>query len=587
MKIFLKILLILDQPEKRKLIIMAFLSLIGMLFEITGLGMLIPALSIMLKPNLVVEYPSIKPILEFFGSPSQNTLIVYIMLAFLIFIFIKMIFMIYLTYKQTSYVALIFDKLSQRLFNGYLHLPYSFHLDTNSAILLRNIQNEVNNYCDVIKSFLVLLLELLTAIGIFVFLFIWQPYATLIVCLLTGGAVWLYVLGTKKKVYNWGLVRQELEGYVNQHLMQGLGGIKEVKLMGKEFFFLKEFSQHSSKKNRIIAKQLALIQVPRLFLEFLSVLGIVCLVFISVYRHVNIEYLLTILGVYMIGSYRLIPSVNKIMASLQNIKFHQPVVNLISTELERFKRFEKNAKLAEVNDITHMPFNHSVSVENVSFHYSSNNRLVLRDISFQINKGECIGIIGESGSGKSTMIDLILGLMQPVKGEILCDGKTIQKNMRNWQNLIGYVPQNIYLTDSSLKANIAFGIPQDQIQEAALEDAISCAMLDSFVKNLDHGVNTQIGERGTKISGGQRQRIGIARALYHNPELLILDEATSALDSETEYDVMKAVTDLKGTRTIIIVAHRHSTLAKCDRIYEFGNGKIIRTPTPGELNIVL
>jgi ABC-type bacteriocin/lantibiotic exporter with double-glycine peptidase domain len=445
----------------------------------------------------------------------------------------------------------------------------------------------VNNYCDVIKSFLVLLLELLTAIGIFVFLFIWQPYGTLIVCLLTGGSVLLYARGTKKLVYNWGLVRQEQEGYVNQHLMQGLGGIKEVKLMGKEDFFLAEFSGHSTKKNRIIAKQLALIQVPRLFLEFLSVLGIVCLVFISVYRHVNIEYLLTILGVYMVGSYRLIPSVNKIMASLQNIKFHQPVVNLVATELERFKGLEKIAQLATGNKKIHLPFNHLVSVENLSFHYASNNRLVLKDISFQINKGECIGIIGESGSGKSTMIDLILGLMQPVKGKIFCDGKDIQENMRNWQNLIGYVPQNIYLTDSSLKANIAFGVPADEIDENALEDAISCAMLDTFVKNLEHGVNTQIGERGTKISGGQRQRIGIARALYHNPELLILDEATSALDSETEYDVMKAVTDLKGTRTIIIVAHRHSTLAKCDRIYEFGNGKIIRTVTPIELNIAL
>lgn len=586
MESYLKIVSILSRLEKLKLLLMTVLSFIGMFFEITGLGMLIPLLSLMLKPNLVNEYPVVKPIAEFFGNPSQNTLIIYAMVAFIIFILVKMVFMIYLTYKQTNFVATIFNNLSQKLFNGYLHLPYSFHLETNSAKLLRNIQSEVNNYCDVIKSFLVLVLELLTALGILGFLFVWQPAATLLICLLTGFSVLLYSLATKKIVFNWGVIRQEQEAYVNQHLMQGLGGIKEVKLMGKEMFFLNEFSIHSTKRNGIVAKQLALVQIPRLFLEFLAVLGIVCLVIISINNNVNIEHLLTILGVYMVGSYRLIPSVNKIMASLQNIKYNQPVVNLIANELEKINVDKRGMQYLfnGINDKL-LSFNRQISINKLSFRYPSSDRLVLQNISFNVNKGDCIGIIGESGSGKSTMIDILLGLLYPVSGEICCDGQNINDNLRSWQNYIGYVPQNIYLTDSTLKANIAFGIPDSDVLNESLDNAINCAMLDSFVKSLPDGVNTKIGERGTKISGGQRQRIGIARALYHNPELLILDEATSALDSETEKDVMKAVTNLKGTRTIIIVAHRHTTLSKCDCIYEFKQGRISRILKPSDLNL--
>lgn len=583
MKQYIGMLSILDRPEKKKLIILTVLSVIGTFFEITGIGMLIPALTIMLKSDIVREYPFLRPLIDLLGNPSQNTLIIWIMSIFLVFILVKMIFMIYLTYKQTNYVALIFDKLSQKLFSGYLRLNYAFHLDTNSATLLRNIQSEVNNYCDVVKSFLVLILEVMTAGGIFAFLFIWQPLGTLIICVVTLFFVWLYSLATKKKVYNWGVIRQDEEGHINQHLMQGLGGIKEVKLMGKEDFFLNEFSMHSTVRNKIIAKQLALVQVPRLFLEFLSVLGIVCLVFVSIYRGVNIEYLLTILGVYMVGSYRLIPSMNKIMAALQNIKFHQPVIQLMMQELAIFK----NKMETQPVDNYRISFRDLIVVENLSFHYARNNRMVLKNINFHVNRGECIGIIGESGSGKSTFVDIMLGLLKPVEGKILADGMDVCNGMRSWRDLIGYVPQNIYLTDASLKSNIAFGVPEDQINEQNLNDAIRSAMLDGFVKNLPEGVNTTIGERGTKISGGQRQRIGIARALYHRPELLILDEATSALDNETEHEVMRAVTNLKGSRTIIIVAHRYSTLAKCDRIYEFGMGKILRIITPADLNIAV
>jgi ABC-type multidrug transport system fused ATPase/permease subunit len=567
MKFYSEILSILEKPQKVGLFFIAILCFVGMIFEIGGLGILIPSLTIILKSNLAVQYPVLKPILQSLGNPSQKILIFWAMTSFLLFFMVKMIFMIYLTYKQSSYVAKISDNLSKRLFDGYLRQPYSFHLETNSATLLRNIQSEVNNYCEVIKSFLILLLELLTSIGITLFLFVWQPWGTMITSLIMVSSVYIFFKSTKKIVYQWGLIRQSHESQVNKHLLQGLGGIKEVKLMGKEDFFLHEFYKHNKIKTETIAKQLSLIQVPRLYLEFLAVIGIVSLVFISIYRNINLEDLLAILGVYIAASFRLIPSVNRIMSSFQTIKFHQPVVSLLCTELKQFNGvFPLNKKSGEIE------FKRQIEIRNVSFHYSTDNRLVLNNINIKINKGDCVGIIGPSGSGKSTLIDLILGLISPVKGEILTDGTNIQENLRNWQNLIGYIPQSIYLNDASLKSNIAFGVDEDKIDYFSLQNSINCAMLDDFVGNLPQGINTVIGERGTKISGGQRQRIGIARALYHNPELLVLDEATSALDNETEREVMKAVYALHGAKTVIIVAHRHSTLLKCDKIYEFSNG---------------
>jgi ABC-type multidrug transport system fused ATPase/permease subunit len=580
MKSYLEILAILEKPQKISLLFMAILCFIGMVFEIGGLGLLIPSLTIILKSNIAVQYPILKPILQSLGNPSQETLILWSMTSFLLFFMIKMVFMIYLTYKQSSYVAKISDNLSKRLFEGYLRQPYAYHLETNSATLLRNIQSEVNNYCEVIKSFLILLLELLTSIGIALFLFVWQPWGTLITSLLMISSVFIFFKSTKQIVYKWGLIRQSHESHINKHLLQGLGGVKEVKLMGKEDFFLHEFFKYNTIKTKTIAKQLSLIQVPRLYLEFLAVLGIVSLVFLSIYRNINLENLLTILGVYMAASFRLIPSVNRIMSSFQTIKFHQPVVNLLYNELKQF-----NVDFHYKNDNGKIEFKKEIQLNNISFHYSTDKRLVLKDINIIINKGDCIGIVGQSGSGKSTLIDLILGLIFPVNGAILIDGINIQENLRKWQNLIGYVPQTIYLNDASLKSNIAFGIQEDKVDFNSLQNAINCAMLDDFVKNLPDGIDTLIGERGTKLSGGQRQRIGIARALYHNPELLVLDEATSALDNETEREVMKAVNGLQGTKTIIIVAHRHSTLLKCDKIYEFSKGNIIKIGSPKEFSI--
>tara|TARA_R110000796_G_scaffold118864_1_gene232730 strand:- start:91915 stop:93666 length:1752 start_codon:yes stop_codon:yes gene_type:complete len=572
---------VLDKKQKRYFILIVALSFVGMIFEILGIGLLLPTLGVVLNSDLTVNYPFLKPVLKLLGGPSQTELVRYVLYSFLIFFLVKTVYVIWLTYKQSNFAASITDRLARSLFGGYIGMPYPFHLVNNSAVLIRNIQSEVQSYTEVIRGVLVLILECFIALGIATFLFVWKPLGTSLIVGFIALTVFVFNLTTKKIVKKWGYQRQEAESKVHQHLMQGLGGVKEVKLMGKESYFLKQFHQHFHRRTFIIAKQLALVQVPRMLLEFLAVIGIVAVIFVSIAQNVELDVLLTTVGVFLAAIFRLLPSLSRIMASVQLIKFHEPAVELVKNELKEVANYHQ-----EQATVTAFSFSQKVIISNVSFIYPSSDNYALEKVEFNIKKGECIGIIGKSGSGKSTLIDIILGLVDPLEGAVMVDGININSNIRGWQNLVGYVPQTIYLTDASIEENIAFGSSKEEINGERIKQVIKNAMLEDFIKTLPEIEKTIIGERGARISGGQRQRIGIARALYNDPELLVLDEATSALDNETEKDVMKAVTALKGTRTMVIVAHRHSTLTECDRIYEFEDGKIVRKGTPIELGLV-
>lgn len=576
-----KIFDILNKDQRRDFVYISILSFVGMVFEVLGIGLLLPTLGVVLDEDIQGKYPILKPALEFMGNPSQTELVSYVLYSFLIFFSVKTVYVIWLTYKQSKFAAVITDKIATSLFGGYIKMPYPFHLVNNSAVLIRNIQSEVQSYTEVIRGLLVLILEGFVALGIAFFLLMWQPAGTSLVVGFILLTIALFNLGTKRTVKKWGSERQEAESKVHQHLMQGLGGVKEVKLMGKESYFLRRFQEHFRQKVFVIAKQLALVQVPRVLLEFLAVVAIVAVIFVSISRQVELEVLLTTVGVFLAAIFRLLPSLSRIMASLQLIKFHEPAIDLVKKELQEIANSPK-----EQFEIKPFKFEKDISISNVSFTYPSGEDLALRSVDFNFKKGECIGIIGKSGSGKSTLIDIILGLLSPQLGSVKVDDIEMSSNLRGWQNLIGYVPQTIYLTDASIEENIAFGCSKDEIDQDLILEVIKSAMLEEFVNSLPLQGKTMIGERGARLSGGQRQRIGIARALYHNPELLVLDEATSALDNETERDVMKAVTALKGSSTMIIVAHRHSTLTECDRVYEFEEGRIVRYGSPLELHIV-
>ena len=562
---------LLTASQKRQLIILAFLLLIGMFFEMAGLGVLLPALGLMLKSDIVKDYPLLKPVVNYLGNPSQKKLLIYGM-EILIFIYLaKTIYLIFLGWKQSKFTTQLSADLSEKLFLGYMRQPYTFHLQRNSAELLRNIQTEVGQFTAVSQAAVTLTSELSVITGIAFLLILAEPIGAISVTLFLGLTAFVFHRLTRNKLLKWGVSRQYHAGHTNKHLLQGLGGVKDIKLMGREENFLDEFAVHNRAYARIQLKTMTLSLAPRFYLELFAVLGLVGLILAMVLQNKPLGLLIPTIGIFVAAAFRMIPSLNRIMSSMQTVRYTQSTVEVLYKELVTINESRKNG----LKNKSKLDFREKLCGNNLTFSYNGATSNAIDNINICIRKGQSVGLIGASGSGKSTLVDLLLGLLEPEQGEFLIDGQNMKDNLRKWQNKIGYVPQAIYLIDDSLRKNIAFGIPDEQIDDEAVMRALKAAQMDDFVNTLPEKLETFVGERGVRLSGGQRQRIGIARALYHDPEVLVLDEATSALDTETEKGVMIAVNALHGNKTIIIVAHRLTTVEKCDYIYKLDKGKII------------
>ena len=573
-----KLKFLLNSQQKKQLFVLSILLIIGMLFEMAGLGVLIPALGLMLNTDGVNNYPVFQPLLNILGNPLQKELVLYGMLFLVLLYLLKALFLVFLSWRQSKFSAEFSAELSSRLFFGYLRQAYSFHLQRNSAELLRNIRGEVSEFTEITKAVIILTIEFTVIVGIGFVLILQNPLGTLVVTTLLGLSSFVVYGLTKRKLLNWGERRLAHEGEMNQHLLQGIGGIKEVKLYGKEENFLKEFDTHNFGRARVITLQYTMMYFPRLYLEFMAVVALAGAVVMMIIQGKPLAGFVTTIGIFVAGAFRMIPSVNRIMGSIQFIRYSGPVVDVLYKECKLIRDFDAEKISHSFGPI--VLFNKEIELKDINFTYALAEHRSLDNITMKISKGESIGFIGTSGSGKSTLIDIILGLLSPDSGKVFVDGNNINDNMRSWQNQIGYVPQTIYLTDDTIRRNVAFGIPNELINNEAVEKAIKSAQMTDFIKDLPEGMETLVGEDGVRLSGGQRQRIGLARALYNDPSILVLDEATSALDSNTEFDVMEAVSTLKNSKTIILVAHRLSTLANCDRIYKLENGKISQQGKP-------
>ena len=550
------------------------LSIVGMFLEALGIGMIIPALVILTRSDLVSSYPELQPILSFLGNPSQTQLIVGGMTTLALVFIVKNLYLGFLLWSQNNFTYNVMTRLSETMFATYLRQPYAFHLKSNTAFLVRNTARDVTNLAQgALRPMMTLVTESLMLFGIAILLFIAEPLGALAVIGTIGPAAWAFQAATRKRVTKWGLERREHDGLKNKHLMQGLSGVKDIKLLGRETEFLQRYRFHN-RAGAVAAKvQATLTQFPRLGLELLAVLGLVVLVLTMLLRGRELLTVLPVLGVFAAAAFRILPSTNKILTAAQSIRFTLPVVKGLYPEL----------MLASIPVPPREPaatFGNEICVDHVTYSYAETTKPALEDLSFVIRKGETVGVIGPSGSGKSTAIDVVLGLLIPDDGQVLVDGKDIESNMRGWQDQIGYVPQSIYLTDDTLRSNVALGISEAEIDHEAVDRAIAAAQLQEFVASLPDGLDTVVGERGVRLSGGQRQRIGIARALYHDPPVLVLDEATSALDNATEREVMRAVTALHGTKTIVIIAHRLSTVEGCDRLYVLREGRVVSEGPP-------
>lgn len=561
---------LLTHDQHRNAVVLLCMMLIGMVLEVLGIGLIIPALALMTQGNLTAKYPLLEPWLNNFGNPSREQVVIIGVLILVGVYAIKALFLAFLGWKQMKFAYGVQADLSQRLFVGYLRQPYTFHLQRNSALLIRNVIGEVSSTTYLILQSVTSLAEMLVLLGILALLLTVEPLGAVLVISTLGLASWGFHRFTKKRILRWGEARMAHEGLRIQHLQQGLGGAKDVKLLGRENDFIDQYQLHNSSSARVEGLQATLQMLPRLWMELLAVIGLAALVLTMISQGKQMESVLPTLGLFAAAAFRLMPSATRILGAVQNARYHWPVVNNLYNEfylLEATRNPQYNQPL---------PFRNALTLDHVRFHYPTAEAQVLREISLTIPCGTSVGFIGGSGAGKSTLVDIILGLLTPVSGTVKIDGIDIQTSLRSWQDQIGYVPQVIFLTDDTLRRNIAFGLPKEQIDEVAVWRAIKVAQLEQFVNDLPQGLDTLVGERGIRLSGGQRQRIGIARALYHDPAVLVLDEATSSLDVDTERGVMDAVRELHGDKTILIVAHRLSTVEHCDKLFLLENGRLVK-----------
>ena len=538
-----------------------------MVLETLGVGLVIPVVTILFDDGISEKIPFFQDIIRILNYPSHLALIAYSMGMLITVYFLKSSFVAFFNWRQANFILDTQVSISEKLFSGYMNQSYSFHLRRNSASLIRNIVTEVNSLISCFTAIIILVTEILVFIGISILLLSYEFMGSLIVILLFSTLLFLFYYFTKNMVLRWGKLRQEYDEKKIQSIQEGLGSIKEAKIYKLEKYFINTFETNVFVSSEMGKKISFLTSLPRLWLELLIIICMSSLVIYLVYLEIPNTQILTTLGLFAVAAFRLLPSFNKILSSVQLLRYNLPVVNLIHSEVLLSKNVNSFLKVSEFD------FQDKISIKNLSFAYDGTEVSILKNISLEIKKGKKIGFVGGTGAGKTTLIDSILGLIEPLSGEILVDKKNIQNNIHGWQKNIGYVPQNIYLSDSSLKKNIAFGIADKDIDDLKILTSIKNAQLEKFVNDLPDGIDTFVGERGVRISGGQKQRIGIARALYNNPSVIVLDEATSALDGKVEFDIMGIINSLDD-KTILIIAHRLSTLDQCDKIYEIKDGLI-------------
>jgi ABC-type multidrug transport system fused ATPase/permease subunit len=547
-----------------------------MFLETFSLGLIIPFIGLLSQENYRESIPAV---FEFFGNPSQRDMLLYAMVAIAVVYVLKSIFLYYSAYTQRRFIYQTSGRLTQSAFETYLRQPYAYHLERNSATLIRNVENARSIIGGGLDPALVLLTDGLVATGLFVMLLVVEPLGTLCVLVLFIVAGLGFQLSTRKRIAQWGKARKFHAGKVLQHLQQGLSGAKEIKMLGRERKFLDDHEAHLKVSLDVDRRYVMLQSLPRLFFEAVAVVGLAVLVIIMVSSGDEIKDILPTLGLFAATAFRVMPSIGRVIASVQTIGYNKAFMKTVYSD----SLLPRDVSQSESS---HLSFKREIEVRNVSFKYASAHRPSLSGVNIKIGKGEAVGIIGASGAGKSTLVDVLLGLLSPENGEILVDGVDIQNNLRSWQDHIGYVPQTIYLVDDTLARNVAFGLPDDLVDHDAVARSIKAAQLDEFVTTLPDGINTIVGERGVRLSGGQRQRIGIARALYNDPEILVLDEATSSLDTETEQGVMDAVKELLGTKTIVIIAHRTTTVSYCTKVYKMDKAQIVGSGLPSEMTLL-
>ncbi len=576
MKIFKQLLFLLTIKERKKALLLMVMILIMALLDMVGVASIVPFVAVLTNPTLIETNLILNTLFEAslkIGIENNQEFLFFLgTLVFLIFI-VSIFFKALTTYMQVRFVSMCEYSLGKRLLKEYLNQPYSWFLNRNSAELGKNILSDVGQVIGYgIKPCLELMAKSMIAAGLIALLIFVDPKLSFIIALSLGGAYGLVFYFIRKYVNMIGKKRLKNNELRFLAINESFGAAKEIKAGGLEEIYIESFSKPALIFAKTNAFAMIVALLPRYILEVIAFGGILLLILYMMTQSSDFNSFLPILSLYIFAGYRLMPALQEIYNSLVQLTFVSPALKKLYNDLN-----ELNLQNINQNKKETLTFEKNITLNKVNYHYPNSSRATLKDISINIPAKTKVGFIGPTGSGKTTIVDIILGLLIPQNGTLEIDGKVVtNKNLRAWQRSIGYVPQNIFLTDDTIASNIAFGVEQKNIDQGAVEKVAKTANLHEFVMNeLPKKYQSIIGERGIRLSGGQRQRIGIARALYHNPKVLVLDEATSALDNFTELEVMDAINNLGNDITVILIAHRLNTVKNCDIIFKLEKGNLI------------
>lgn len=567
-----KIASVLSKEQKRKGGWLILLIIIGSFFEMAGVSVIVPLIQVILAPTSVLKNPNFKGILQILGIDDTTGIVLFIGIGTILLYIIKNIYMTFLSWKRVNFAAKVQQDLSVSMMKAYMNKGYVFFLNVNTGDVQRGIQNDAEGVYQVLLQGMRLITELFSVICICILIIAidWKMAGCVMVFALAGFTIvsftcrrYLKRIGKEYQLYN---------GIVNGSLIQIVQGIKEITVMQCKDFFIRKYEKALGKRQNIVAGQVVAAETPAYIIEAVCVTGMLSVVSFSALQNTEMSGFISSLGAFAIAAFRILPSMGKITNYLNNFMFYYPSLDSVYENMQTLNAAEDEQEYL-MDEQVQMNFKEKLELRNITWHYPNSERKVLDNLNMEIKKGMSVGFIGASGAGKTTTADLILGLFKPQNGQILIDGIDVSEYMGQWHKMIGYVPQSIYLIDDTVRNNVAFGVEEKEIDDEKVWNALQQAQLKEFVEELPEGLDTSLGDRGIRFSGGQRQRMAIARALYHNPDILVLDEATSALDTETESAVMEAIDMLHNKKTLIIVAHRLSTIQNCDLLYEIVNGK--------------
>ena len=571
-----------DKRQKRQLIGLGVLILIGGLLETLGVSMLLPVVQVIMNPETVMDNELVAKVVEVLHIQTSRQLVMIMLGALIVLYVVKNAYLIFQIYVQNTFVTRNRNRMISRVMREFLNRPYEEYLGADIPTVFRLTDSDIPNAFQLILVMIQMVTEIVVSVSLCIMLVVVSPVMSLFIVIIFLGMTLIITKVLKPRLNQIGHKNQNIQSRIAKWRIQSIYGLKDVKVLHREEFFVRNYYESGAVGANVARNYAVFNNMPRLLIETIFMASMLLFIMLYMLNGGDITVLIPQLSAFAVAAIRVMPGTNRINTYLSEIAYSQPCLDYLYDNLNESMKMDVNGSVTGLTnekkpEFPKLELQDKSVLDHITYAYPNTAKNIFTDAHMEVKKGQSVGIMGPSGAGKSTIVDILLGLLHVQEGTITCDGMSIFDNYPSWLAKIGYIPQSIYLIDESIRDNIAFGIDADRIDDKRIWEVLEEAQLKEFVEELPEGLDTTIGDRGVRISGGQRQRLGIARALYHNPEILVFDEATSALDTDTEKAVMDAINSFHGRKTMVIIAHRLNTIAKCDVIYKVEDEKITET----------